>query len=168
MSKWDDRFIRLAKEVATWSKDPSTQVGAVVTRPDNTIASVGFNGFPRGISDDPSLYADKEEKYARVIHAEVNAILNAKENVDGCSIYITHPCCSSCAGTIIQSGIREVVTIKPDQHLLLRWGKSIDRAVSMLAEAGVHYVETSDVEETKSSKLCCRRVVDSKVPAESS
>ncbi len=159
MSKWDERFLRLSKEVASWSKDPSLHVGAVIVRPDNTIASVGFNGFPRGVGDNPDLLADREEKLARVIHAEVNAVLNAHERVEDCSIYITHPPCSNCASVIIQAGIKEVVTIKPDQGLLSRWGASIDRAVGMLSEAGVHYCEQD------SKELRGEGIVDSKVPA---
>ena len=60
-----NKFLSLAREVSTWSKDPSTQVGAVLVRPDRTVAGIGFNGFPRGIYDDPELLNDRPEKYKR-------------------------------------------------------------------------------------------------------
>jgi dCMP deaminase len=141
MSKWDDRYLQLAETVAGWSKDPSLQVGAVIVRADNTVASLGFNGFPRGCSDDVSLYEDREEKYARVVHAELNAILNAHERLDGCTIYLTHPPCAACAAALIQAGVVETVTRKPSQELILRWGPSLERAMRLLSEAKVHYVE---------------------------
>lgn len=66
--KWDRRFLRLAQEVASWSKDPSTKTGAVIVRPDKTIAAIGYNGFPRGCDDAPELYAHRETKLSRVVH----------------------------------------------------------------------------------------------------
>jgi dCMP deaminase len=147
MSKWDQRYIGLAEEVASWSKDPSTKVGAVIVRPDNTVASIGFNGFPRGCSDDDALYQDKKKKYSRVVHAELNAILNAHERLDGCSIYLTHPPCAQCAAALIQAGVAETVTKKPTQDLLSRWGDSINEGIELLTEAGIHYVE---VEKSRS------------------
>lgn len=134
---WDERYGALAETVASWSKDPSTKVGAVVVRSDNTVASVGYNGFPRGVSDSPDRYEDREQKYALTVHAELNAILNSKEDLYGHRIYITHPPCSQCAAAIIQSGIKEVAYKKPDQDLLSRWGASIDRAIGILKEANV-------------------------------
>ena len=58
-AKWDKRFVELSKHVATWSKDPSTQVGAAVVDGQLCVVSLGFNGFPRGVDDSPELYADK-------------------------------------------------------------------------------------------------------------
>ena len=78
-SKWIARFSDLAKEVSSWSKDPSSRVGAVIVRPDRTVASVGFNGFPRGVEDSQDVIADRDAKLLRTIHAELNAILAAKE-----------------------------------------------------------------------------------------
>lgn len=117
VSKWDRRFLDMAAFVATWSKDPSTQVGAVIVRPDRTIASVGYNGFPRGVSDDDARYADRSLKYPMIVHAEMNAILSAKEPLLGYAIYVTPLApCATCAGAIIQSGIKRVVATcrKPD------------------------------------------------------
>src|SRR5215211_1547674 len=69
-SKWDYRFLQAAELFASWSKDPSNQVGAVVVRPDKTIASTGFNGFPRNTDDSQELYENRDEKLRRVKHAE--------------------------------------------------------------------------------------------------
>lgn len=104
--KWDERFFDIAELVASWSKDPSTKVGAVIVRPDRTIASVGYNGFPRGVDD---TYTTREDKLMRTVHAEANAILSAREPLQGYTLYVTplHPC-ANCSGLIIQSGIKEV------------------------------------------------------------
>lgn len=141
MSNWTNRFLSMSRLVASWSRDPSTKVGAVIVREDNTVASLGFNGFPRGVSDRPELYRDRDSKLARTVHAELNAILSSHERLDGFRIYTTHPPCSGCAAAIIQSGIKKVVTQKPDQDLLSRWKESIDRAYGLLREAGVQVVE---------------------------
>ena len=139
MDKWDDRFINMAQMVATWSKDPSTQVGAVITYPDHRVISVGFNGFPKGTSDDKSLYENREEKYRRVIHAEKNAILFAKgHDLAGCILYVVPmPPCSQCAGMIIQSGITRVVTNTPTPEQFLRWKDDIHTSQRMFFEANV-------------------------------
>lgn len=139
--KWDRRFLKLAGEIATWSLDPSTQVGAVIVRPDRTVASIGYNGFPRGMSDDPALYADRETKLSRVVHAEMNAILNAHSSVDGFTLYTSKlPPCDRCAVHVIQAGIRRVVYDEPAAELMLRWGDSIKTTLEMFAEAGVETV----------------------------
>lgn len=138
--KWDLRFLRLAEEVATWSKDPSTKVGCVVVRPNLTIAGLGFNGFPRGMVDNEELYQDRETKYSRTIHAEVNAILNAAETED-CVAYITAPPCPHCSLVLIQSGINRVVSKSPSEDLLGRWGPGFQSSRGFFAEAEVEYVE---------------------------
>lgn len=115
---WDMRFAQLAKLVSLWSKDPSTKVGSVIVRPDKTIASVGFNGFPKGIPDLPEWYADRDIKYNVVKHAEENAILFCHENLSGCTLYVYPlPPCSVCAGDIIQRGIKRVVAIVPPEQM---------------------------------------------------
>ena len=134
---WRDRFFALARLVATWSKDPSTQVGAVIVRPDRTIVSVGYNGFPRGTDDHHQLLNNRETKLRRTVHAEVNAILTAKQDLSGCTLYVTplHPC-ASCAGIIVQSGIKEVcaeLAKEPNQS----WIEDFNAASRMFKEAGV-------------------------------
>lgn len=109
---WDYRFLELAKHIAQWSKDPSTKVGAVIVRPDRTIASVGYNGFPRGVWDQAERYNDRQQKYPMVVHAEMNAILSSKEPLSGYTIYVNPVSpCATCSGAIIQSGIKRVVAL---------------------------------------------------------
>lgn len=135
--KWDFRFMDLAHLVASWSKDPSTKVGAVIARPDHTIVSTGYNGFPRGCLDTEEFYENRELKYARVVHAETNAILHARERLNGYTIYVTHPTCDRCATNVIQSGIDRVVFDLAGMAVAERWGKAIQIAFDMYAEAGV-------------------------------
>ena len=85
--KWDVRFILMARFVSEWSKDPSTKTGAVIVRPDRSVTSVGFNGFPKNMPDDPALYANREEKYSRVVHCEINASIHSREPVAGYTLY---------------------------------------------------------------------------------
>jgi dCMP deaminase len=139
--KWNLRFLSLAEEVASWSKDPSTKVGCVIVDPDtNRVMGVGYNGFPRGMCDHKELYEDRETKYSRTIHAEVNAVLNSSRTVDCCA-YVTAPPCTSCALILIQAGIRSVVSIKPSDDLLSRWGASIEQTKGFFAEVEVEYEE---------------------------
>lgn len=120
------------------SKDPSTQVGAVVVRPDRTIAAMGWNGFPRGVDDDVAFYDDREAKLLRIVHAELNAILSAREMLTGYSLYVSpfFPC-ANCAASIIQSGIKEVITDMSMAKLPDRWRKQFAAAETMFAEADV-------------------------------
>lgn len=133
--KWDLRFMELAKHVASWSKDPSSTVGAVIVRPDRTICSVGFNGLPRGVEDHPERLLDRDKKLQYMVHAEANAILSAREPLNNYSLYVWpfHPCCH-CAAAIVQSGIKEVHC--PDTTVL-RWSESFDVAKVMFAEADI-------------------------------
>jgi dCMP deaminase len=132
----------MAKLIASWSKDPSTKTGTVIVRPDRTVATVGFNGFPRGMNDDPKLYAERETKYSRIVHCEMNAILTSRERMEGYTLY-THPflTCERCAVHVIQAGIKRVVApICPD-HLIERWEPSFARSRSYFKEAGVEVTE---------------------------
>lgn len=145
VSRWEYRMLSLAHFVAQWSKDPSTQVGAAIVRPDNSVASVGFNGFPRGVLDLPERYSARDVKYAMVVHAEANAILHAKEPLHGMTLYITMPPCASCSGLIIQSGISKIVFPAPTEDQLDRWGPSMSRAKRMLEEAGIEIKQIDNV-----------------------
>lgn len=135
LSKWDRRYLLMARDpISTWSKDPSTKVGAVLVRPNNTVHSTGYNGLPRGLRDDPELLADRMYKYPRTLHAEVNAILNADTRPVGCTLFIwPMPPCSHCAIQIIQSGITRVVAPEP----IDRWYDSCLIGDELLQEAGV-------------------------------
>lgn len=114
---WDEYFMGVAILASQRSKDPSTQVGACIVNDDNKIMSVGYNGLPRGCSDDEFPWDRKAEKnsdtkYPYVCHAELNAILNAGGNsLKGCRIYVALFPCNECAKAIIQSGIKEVIYI---------------------------------------------------------
>lgn len=138
-SKWDMRFLELASHVAQWSKDPSTQVGAAICDSQNRLLGIGYNGFPRGVDDDPSLYEDREAKYARVVHAEPNAILNSTGSLTGATIYATHFPCSTCAGLIIQSGIKNVVSYVPDEAFAHRFATSHSVSEQMFRQAQVGF-----------------------------
>jgi dCMP deaminase len=147
MDKWDKRFIDLAKHVASWSKDPSTQVGAVLVDEKKIVRGLGYNGFARGVADTPERLNDRPTKYAMVVHAEVNAILMAGDKAKGCSLYVwpsfSIPCiCHDCCKTAIQAGVKEVVGLPPspeDAERAKRWQDSIDIARTMCDESGVTY-----------------------------
>ena len=111
---WDDYFMSVALLSGKRSKDPNTQVGACIVNKNNIIESIGYNGLPKGCSDDEFPW-DKEgetlnTKYPFVVHDELNAILNAKgKDLSGCRIYVALFPCNECAKAIIQSGISEVI-----------------------------------------------------------
>lgn len=136
---WDQVFLRLAKEVASWSKDPSTKVGAVAVGPKRNVLAQGYNGFPRGIFDYAERYNDKPTKYMYVVHAEMNVIYNATYNgvsLDGASLYVYGlPPCSECAKGIIQVGIKEIIT--ETQGIPKKWEDSWNFSKSMFDEAGI-------------------------------
>lgn len=106
--------MELAEHVAGWSKDPSTQVGCVIVDKQNRVVSLGFNGFPRGVKDNNLRYMDKETKYLFVAHAERNALDNAPLSVEGCTLYSPLLPCNECAKSIIQKGIKKVVSYEPE------------------------------------------------------
>ena len=137
--KWDRRFMSLIQnEVSTWSKDPSTQVAALIVSPDRRTLITGYNGFPQGIED---VHLDnKRHKYKRIIHAELNAILNAQRDLHGFTLYVTplSPC-NACACAIIQSGISRVVT-DYEFGTNPRWDDSMQDGINLFTEAGVDYV----------------------------
>lgn len=148
INHWDIRFIKLAKEISSWSKDPSTKCGAVIVRPDKSIASVGFNGFPKGTSDDSELYDDRELKYERVVHAEMNAIIQASEGLYGYTIYTWPPgisgSCARCTAHIIQAGIKKLVHVYDDSSGFAgRWGESAKIAKQLYEEAQVEVTHIS-------------------------
>lgn len=150
---WDARYAQLAKFVSLWSKDPSTKVGAAIVRPDKTICSVGFNGFPRGIPDNAEWYADRPTKLKIVKHAEANALHFSREPVDGYTLFVYPlPPCTQCAGDIIQRGIKRVVAIVPPEQMS-RLSNSPDYGFELTQEmfkmAGVEFVLLSDEEALK-------------------
>jgi dCMP deaminase len=137
-TKWDLAFFEECQTIAKRSKDPSTKVGACIVRPDKTIAAKGYNGFPRGMLDSEERYANREEKYSRTVHGEMNAILTAREPLHGCTLY-TWPFapCERCAVMVIQTGIVEVVAPVLPEHLRERWQASLEKTADYLTECGV-------------------------------
>jgi dCMP deaminase len=113
---WDTYFMGVAILSSKRSKDPSTQVGACLVNQKKKIIGIGYNGFPRGIEDDKFPWGKDgsflETKYAYVVHAEVNAVLNATESLEGATCYVTLFPCNECAKVLIQSGISEVVYVE--------------------------------------------------------
>ena len=134
---WDEYFMGIALLSSMRSKDPSTQVGACIVNDENKIIGVGYNGFPKGCSDDEFPWdRDGEQnltKYPYVCHAELNAILNSNANVKGARIYVALFPCNECAKSIIQAGIKEVIYIS-DKYAETDGTKASRR---MLESAGV-------------------------------
>ncbi len=116
---WDECFMRMAHVIAERSKDPSTQVGAVVVDPDNIVVGLGYNGFPKGVSNDKFPWERDgeflETKYAYICHAEENAIYNSNKSTRGCKVYCTLFPCNECAKMMIQNGIAEII-FEGDKH----------------------------------------------------
>jgi len=139
--KWDIRYLKLAEEVSKWSKDPSSQIGAVAVGSKGQVLSQGYNGFPRGIGDSLSRYSIRETKYKYIVHAEQNVIYNATYNgvsLYGATLYVYGlPVCNHCALGVIQVGITRVVMSK--QKIKEQWIDSWNMTKQLFDEAGVEY-----------------------------
>jgi dCMP deaminase len=141
MEKWDRRFLELAAFYAQWSKDPSTKVGAVITR-GKVQVSQGFNGLPQKVKDLPGRLAIREKKNSMIIHGEMNAILFSGHDLHGCTLY-TFPFapCNICAPMVVQAGITRVVApvcMKEEGHWM---HESLHVTREIFKEAGVELVE---------------------------
>lgn len=138
---WETYFMGIAHLSALRSKDPNTQVGAVIVDPEQKVVSIGYNGFPKGCSDDEYPWENEgsnlETKYVYVVHAELNAILNSPRAVKGCSIYVSLFPCHECAKAIIQSGIQKLV-YESDKYAS---SDSVLASKRMLESAGVKMVQ---------------------------
>ncbi|MDR3293809.1 MAG: dCMP deaminase family protein [Clostridiales bacterium] len=145
---WDEYFMGIAVLSGRRSKDPNTKVGACVVNPEKRIVAIGYNGFPTGCSDGELPWGKAggflETKYPFVVHAELNAILNATTKLTGCTIYTALFPCNECAKAVIQSGIREVV------YLSNKYATSDATVASkkMFELAGVKYRRYSGREDT--------------------
>lgn len=152
---WNGYFMQMAYLAATKSKDPSTKVGAVITSPDHSILSTGFNGLPRGVNDDPKIFErhnQRPSKYSWYEHAERNAIYNSAR-VGGASLldsilYTPGLPCADCARGIIQAGIRKVIIHKEwreqTEPLIIKdqsWAKTRDETVGIMLEEAEVWVE---------------------------
>lgn len=161
--KWDRRFLELAEHVAGWSKDRSTQVGAVIVGSRRRVLSMGYNGFCRGVDDTDETLHQRPEKYFWAEHGERNAIYNATESLEGATIYVSAwknaekdvchsgdifdlypagnlPICMDCARAIVQVGIKRVVVWGPIFHAP-QWADHITRTPDLFRQAGVVLTE---------------------------
>jgi len=141
LDKWDVRFIELAKHVATWSKDKSTQVGSVIVNPiDKNPISMGFNGFASKVDETKKERHERPLKYSYTVHSEANAIANAAKNgqkTKDCVIYVNFFPCSNCAGLIVNAGINKVICENEPDFNDERWGESWKISYNILIEGGV-------------------------------
>ena len=138
---WDVRFLKLAQHIASWSKDPSTKVGCVIVGPDREIVSTGYNGFPRGVSDDSSRYDDRNTKLHLICHAEENAVSHAARigvSLRNTTAYVTWPPCPRCARSLVQAGVTKVV--HQETELPERWVEQMNWSFQLLDEADVDVV----------------------------
>ncbi len=135
--KWDKRFLGLCEHVSRWSKDPSTKVGAIITK-DIKVVSMGYNGLPQQVRDTPEILCDRTAKYKHILHAETNAILTAKTELSGSTIY-TFPFlpCTKCASMIVQSGITRVVSIVCRDE---RWEERLKESKHFMESCGLEVV----------------------------
>lgn len=146
---WFKKFIDATKLVASWSKDRSRKVGAIIVNDDNRIIATGYNGMPIGVNDDVDSRHERPIKYLYTEHAERNAIYSAALSgisTKGTTIVLMWFPCADCARGIIQSGIKEVKCKEPDMNDTI-WGTSFKVSKEMLDEAGVkisYYEEDGD------------------------
>lgn len=150
---WDQTFMLVATVSAQRSKDPATQVGCCIVDHNNRVIGIGYNGLPRGCNDDDFPWSNDtqlpydETKYAYVVHAEQNAILNSILSLDGATMYVTRHPCNECAKSIIQSGIstviyRDMPTSSPVADM------SISASQRMFSHAGVCVVRYLPTDQT--------------------
>lgn len=149
INKWDKYYFDFALVASSMSKDPSCKVGAVIVGPDKEIRTTGFNGFPRGIDDHEDRLKNRDTKLNLVVHAEINAIMNAARigvSTKGCKMYvICHDAtgfiwsgapCNRCTVEIIQAGITEIIVL-PNSKTPERWKESVQLSRELLNEAGI-------------------------------
>ena len=146
---WDEYFMGVAILASKRSKDPNTQVGACIVDDSKRILSTGYNGFPYGCEDDAfpwerSGEKETDTKYPYVVHAELNAILNARgKNLSGSTVYVVLFPCNECAKAIIQAGITEVIYLS-DKYAHTDLTRASKR---MLTAAGVKLRQMNDEEK---------------------
>lgn len=149
MNKWTKRYLNLAKQVSTWSKDPSRKIGAVAVGSHGQVLSQGYNGFPRGVNDTEERLNNREEKYKYTVHAEMNCIYNACLNgisLNEATLYVYGlPVCEKCAPGIIQVGIKKVIMFCNEK--VDTWETSYELAKKMFDEAGIISIRIFDDKE---------------------
>lgn len=131
-TKWDIRYLELAQHIASWSKD-NVQVGCILVGPNNMLVSTGYNGPPQHVLD---VWDTKEEKLARTIHAEANAILMADKPIH--SAYITYLPCSNCMALLIQKGVKRIIVA--NDRISHKWNPAITFAMAEEAEVTIEVI----------------------------
>lgn len=141
--EWHQRYLGLAREVSTWSKDPSRKIGAVAVGEKGQVLAQGYNGFPRGIRHSLERLQDRELKYKHVVHAEMNLIYNATYNgvsLHDSTVYVTGlPVCSECAKGLIQVGVDQVI-MPESLDIPENWNESFKFTEELFEEAGVRWM----------------------------
>jgi len=135
IDKWDLRFLELATLISTWSRDPSTKVGAVIVR-DRRILSTGYNGLPADVHDHPLRYTDRELKLRMTVHAERNALDFAARDVVNATIYCTAFPCAQCAASLVNTGISRVVALVNEDYES-RYADDLQASRTMFYEVGI-------------------------------
>lgn len=145
-ARWQDYYMGLAHQIATGSKDGSSQVGAILVRPDKTVASIGFNGFPARIEDRDDLLTNpalRSKKYPRIVHAEANCLNHSRDHdSDGFHLFVTMHPCDKCSLRIASTGITHVY-FETNEDYETRWAEELIVAREILDEAGVVIVRIS-------------------------
>lgn len=144
MMSWDQYFMSFARLTASKSKDPTTQVGCILVDLDRNVIASGFNGLPRGVTDEPARM-ERPVKYLWTTHAEANAVAAAARRgaaVRAATAYVTHRPCAQCAALLVQAGVSRIVcdggtTSMPTENFAV--------SDTILAEAGVHVQQTEDL-----------------------
>lgn len=148
IDKWDKRYLELSQLVSSWSKDPSTKVGAVIVRENKSIASIGFNGLPAGVDDAPERLADRSIKYPLTIHAEENAMRFAGgEDFSKSRVYV-YPCqpCGPCLSKLSQNGLKDVMTVREvGSDMEKRWATSFAISRDIIAKESKVKIESIDI-----------------------
>jgi len=151
VNKWHKRFIILAHEVASYSKDPRVQVGCIIAYPGRRQFSMGYNGFPAGIADSELRLTMTAHKNDLMVHAELNAVLNARADLTGSTMYVTKPPCVDCCKVMIQAGISELRCPKIDETS--SWATSQEFGLALLFESGIKTVHFGDILTQECDKL---------------
>jgi len=150
---WDETFMQICKVIAQRSKDPNTQNGACIVDQDNIIIGLGYNGFPRGCSDDELPWAREgnfgDKKYAYVVHAEANAMFNTNSDTRGAKLYCSLFPCNECAKITVQLGLKEIIYESDKYHDDEQW----QAARKILDLAGVKYRQYIPKYKMKFEKL---------------
>lgn len=157
-----DYYMGKAEATAKGSKDPSTQVGCVVVRPDGTESAQGYNGMVKGI-DERIFWASRDVKLEAVLHAEMNAIIHSKEDLTGHRMFVTHAPCVVCLKLALQAGIKQIYY--KDSSIMKRTSDISNKVVVMLLEASMvpvknittgKFLEEEIAEHFKSKENVCR------------